>query len=149
MRSEACSCTCRSFLESPRRCSMSGSSTLLTLGNTEAKSTPPCGTSSAGRASPCQGEGRRFEPGVPLQLLRSPALFCAGLFHGRRHEWRRRGFITLRRQLSKVQSSRGGRDPLRRSNECDDQFSWNKDGTFRPKSWAENCPRVGLEEPRR
>ena len=26
----------------------------------------PRGTSSAGRASPCQGEGRRFEPGVPL-----------------------------------------------------------------------------------
>lgn len=28
---------------------------------------PKCGSSSVGRASPCQGEGRRFEPGLPLQ----------------------------------------------------------------------------------
>src|SRR5439155_3887211 len=40
---------------------------------------PPLrGTSSAGRASPCQGEGRRFEPGVPLHLRpRSNAVFRA------------------------------------------------------------------------
>ena len=28
-----------------------------------------CGNSSVGRAQPCQGWGRRFEPGFPLQLL--------------------------------------------------------------------------------
>ena len=27
-----------------------------------------CGTSSAGRARPCQGRGHEFEPRVPLQL---------------------------------------------------------------------------------
>lgn len=26
----------------------------------------PCGSSLVGRASPCQGEGRRFESGLPL-----------------------------------------------------------------------------------
>ncbi len=28
-----------------------------------------CGNSSVGRAQPCQGWGRRFEPGFPLQIL--------------------------------------------------------------------------------
>src|SRR6266436_2154239 len=46
---------------------MCARSTLLTQGNSAAKPRPFRGTSSAGRASPCQGEGRRFEPGVPLQ----------------------------------------------------------------------------------
>ena len=31
--------------------------------------TMECGTSSAGRARPCQGRGHEFEPRVPLQLL--------------------------------------------------------------------------------
>src|SRR5438105_14003189 len=53
-------------------------STRLTQGNSEAKSRPLRGTSSAGRASPCQGEGRRFEPGVPLQVRPGPTGVLAG-----------------------------------------------------------------------
>ena len=30
-----------------------------------------CGTSSVGRASACQAEGRRFETGVPHQFLKN------------------------------------------------------------------------------
>ena len=38
------------------------------------------GSSSFGRARPCQGRGGRFEPGLPLQ--KNPALNGSGFFHG-------------------------------------------------------------------
>jgi hypothetical protein len=34
-----------------------------------------CGGSSAGRTSPCQGEGRRSESGPPLQIAPGGAVF--------------------------------------------------------------------------
>ena len=37
-----------------------------------------CGSSSFGRARPCQGRGGRFEPGLPLQ--KGPVRFPAGIF---------------------------------------------------------------------
>src|SRR6266550_745104 len=49
-------------------------SSILALGTT--KSCRPgrqsSGSGSAGRASPCQGEGRGFEPRLPLQFLQLP-----------------------------------------------------------------------------
>jgi hypothetical protein len=47
--------------------------------------------------SPCQGEGRRFEPGVPLQIARIPRAWRVRVFHGLRLSWRRRPFTTVAR----------------------------------------------------
>ena len=38
-----------------------------------------CGNSSVGRARPCQGRGREFEPRFPLQIL-NPLLKSSGFF---------------------------------------------------------------------
>ena len=37
----------------------------------QTKTTGQCGSSSVGRAQPCQGWGREFEPRLPLQMLGS------------------------------------------------------------------------------
>ena len=39
-----------------------------------------CGNSSAGRAIPCQGIGREFEPRFPLQIYRIGSLKFVSLF---------------------------------------------------------------------
>ena len=49
-------------------------SSILALGTTisgQAGNGSPSGSGSAGRASPCQGEGRGFEPRLPLQFFSS------------------------------------------------------------------------------
>src|SRR5574343_1216362 len=44
--------------------------------------TEKCGISSVGRAIPCQGIGREFEPLIPLQFPKE-AQRCASFFHFR------------------------------------------------------------------
>ena len=46
-------------------------SSVLDVGVRVSSSAPPatCGSGSVGRASPCQGEGRGFEPRLPLQIF--------------------------------------------------------------------------------
>ena len=59
-----------------------------------------CGNSSAGRAIPCQGIGREFEPRFPLQILLKRELipfFC--LVSGALAKWLCRGLQSLRRRF--------------------------------------------------
>ncbi len=44
------------------------------------KSSNKCGSSSAGRASPCQGEGRGFESRLPLKITPDAGVNTIGIF---------------------------------------------------------------------
>ena len=82
---------------------------------------------------PCQGEGRRFEPGVPLQVFRSPVLFGAGLLHERRSSRRRLGFTGIARPPAATENFRQLSEPKFPPSRVW-STAWNTGGTLRATS---------------